>query len=553
MIRRLTINKYRKLKDIEITFSKEINVISGTNGTCKTSLLHIVSNSFQKMNKSCEWVKDSSCLTLINKINKSINPKIESLTKGDKTYNDPAIGHAGTLFSVDYYGMEGLEFRRHNSSSEDIYRYSVKPLYRTGSQDRLPYCPVIYLGLARLFAFGEFQDDSAVQELREGLPESYQTEIMQLYKELTGISISTLATQKMGDIKTRMDFGSNSPGIDSNTISAGEDNILIIITAIVSLKYYFESINSTRDVESILLIDEIDATLHPSLQFGLLDLLRKYSIDYKIQIIFTTHSLSLLEYALKRKDNVIYLIDNITNIIKMESPDIYKIKMFLHDITRDNIYLNKAIPVFTEDDEARLFINILFDYFQDKEPDFLKVRRNFHLVEVNIGSNNLIDIFNDSYLLNSTMRSICILDGDQDSDYTKYIITLPGGKSPEEMIMDYSRILFDNDDSFWVDETILDLNYGKVTYRNNILPDIEEITDKIKELKNDGKSTRGVRRSKNKEVFNKHKRFFELLFKHWVNNDEYSEQVERFYKDLNIMFKKVAEFHGINPNDWNIN
>lgn len=504
------------------------------------------------MNKSCNWVQDSSCLAIINKINDSINPKIESLTKGDKVYNDPAIGHAGTLFSVNYYGSGALEFRRHNSRFNDKCRYAVKPLYRSGTQDSLPYCPVIYLGLARLFAFGEFQDDSAVEKLKDRLPDSYQIEVAEIYKELTGISISTLSLQKMGNIKTRADFISDSLGIDSNTISAGEDNILIIITAMVSLKYYFESINSTREVESVLLIDEIDATLHTSLQFKLLDLLRKYSINYKIQVIFTTHSLSLLEYSLKSKDNVIYLIDNINTVLKMDCPDIYKIKMYLHGITRDNIYINKAIPIFTEDKEARLFLNILFDYFEEHKPAFSRVRRFFHLVDVNIGANNLINIFSDSYLLNSTMRSICILDGDQNSDYSKYIITLPGGESPEEMIMNYSIILFDNDDDFWIDETILDLNYGKITYRDNILPDIKGISDSIRELRDNGKSTHGVKRQKNKEVFNKHQLFFRLLFKHWVNNDEYSEAVEKFYKDLNVMFKKVAEFHAINSNDWKL-
>lgn len=94
-------------------------------------------------------------------------------------------------------------------------------------------------------------------------------------------------------------------------VSAGEDNLFIIISALVSMRYYYDSITSNNDVESVLLIDEFDATLHPSLQFKLLDIFREYSACYKIQIVFTTHSLSTIEYALKKKDNVIYLIDNV--------------------------------------------------------------------------------------------------------------------------------------------------------------------------------------------------------------------------------------------------
>lgn len=408
------------------------------------------------------------------------------------------------------------------------------------------------MGLSRLFPFGEYQNDGAIEKLKKSLPEHYWCDISLIYKNLTGISVSSMESQKMGEIKIRADFTSDIKGIDSNTISAGEDNLFIIITALISLKYYYDNIQSQNTVESILLIDEIDATLHPSLQLKLIELFRHYSEKYKIQIIFTTHSLSVLEYTLSNKDNVLYLIDNVTSVIKMLSPDIYKIKMFLHDRTRDEIYLSKAIPIFTEDNEARVFLNIILDYFEEKYTNFTGIRRYFHLVNANIGSDNLKNIFGDSYLLKSTMKSICILDGDQRTDFNNYIITLPGGDSPEKLIMAYSIMLYDNDDPFWTDEVILDLNYGKIHFRDNIRLDINNIKNKLENLRSNGKSTHGVERQENKEIFLKHQRFFELLFKHWVHNDENSDSMYKFYKNLNIMFKKVAEFHGINPQLWNL-
>ncbi len=549
MIRKIGVTKYRKLQNLDFEFTKGINVISGTNGTCKTSLLHMVSNSFQAVTKKCTWVLNSSCLDVIKQINSITNPKIESLTKGDKTYNDPANGAKGTLFSVDYYGHESLEFRRHNSKLNN--RYAVKPWYRPGTTEKLPFCPVIYLGLARLYPFGEFLDDDAVERLKKNLPTEYQNEITTIYGTLTGINISSVSPQKMGDIKTRADFESDVVGIDSNTISAGEDNLFILVSALVSLKYYFENITSNNDVESVLLIDEYDATLHPSLQFRLLDIFRKYSTNYKIQIVFTTHSLSTVEYALKKGDNVIYLIDNITTATKMDAPDIYKIKMFLYNVTRDDIYLSKSIPVFSEDREARVFLNILFDYFEEHYPDFASVRRFFHFVDTNIGATNLKTIFDDSYLLKATMKCICILDGDQQRDLSKYTITLPGGNSPEKVIMEYALLLYDNDSDFWTAPAILELNYGKVYFRDNIKPDIDYIPVRLQELRDAGQSIHGVERELRKSAFSKHQRFFELLFKHWVHDTENSNTIQLFYKDLNIMYKKVAEFYGINPQLWN--
>ena len=62
MIKKLVINKYRKLKSIELDFHKDINLISGANGTCKTSVLYLISNSFMAVNKKEPWVNDTKCL-----------------------------------------------------------------------------------------------------------------------------------------------------------------------------------------------------------------------------------------------------------------------------------------------------------------------------------------------------------------------------------------------------------------------------------------------------------------------------------------------------------
>lgn len=550
MIKKISVIKYRKLQNLEFSFEKGINVISGTNGTCKTSLLHMVSNSFQAVTQKCNWVSDKSCLEVIKQVNSLINPKIESLTKGDKVHNDPANGVRGTIFSVDYYGHTPLEFRKHNSKLNN--RYAVKPWYRPGTTEKLPFCPVIYLGLARLYPFGEYLNDEAVQKIKKNLPGEYQQLIATIYSNLSGINVSSVSSQKMGDIKTRADFESDKEGIDSNTISAGEDNLFIIICALVSLRYYFEKITSNNDVESVLLIDEFDATLHPSLQERLLKVFRQYAAEYKIQVIFTTHSLSTVEAAFKSKDNVIYLIDNVTNAIIMDSPDIYKIKRHLSGITGDDIYLNKSIPIFTEDAEARLFMQVLFDFFEERNPDFANVRRFFHPVDANISCTNLRSIFSDSYLLQTTMKCACVLDGDQGEDINKYIITLPGGASPEKVLMSYAQLLFDNDSTFWTSPLILELNYGKAHFRDEVKPDIDNIATRLQELRDAGKSTHGEERQLRKDVFNKHQRFFEFLLKHWVRDEENSDSVRKFYRNLNIIFKKVAEFHGINPQLWTI-
>lgn len=554
MINNIHIKQYRKLKNINIDFNNAITVISGTNGTCKSSLLYLVSNAFQEVKATAPWLKDENVLKNIRSINSGINPKIESLTKGDEKYNDPAKGEKGTLFTCYYENGDSLEFRRHNTrkrkdgSTEN--RFALKPQYKNGEEEKLPQCMVIYLGLARLYAYGEYNQE--ISKIRQNMPDEYFALIRDIYKSFTGIVIENEEMEAMRGIKRRTKFSTNVEGIDSNTISAGEDNLLIIITALVSLRYYYENICQLDGTNSILLIDEMDATLHPAYQYKLMDLFNQYATNYHVKFIFTSHSLSLLEYAFEKKNKVIYLLDNITDVKEMEDADIYKIKMYLRNKTKDDIYMNRSIPLFAEDNEARVFITCLFDYF-DREygVDFQKVRSLFHFVDANISGDALRNIFKDNQLTRSTMRSICVLDGDKrnNAELQYYMTALPGVDSPEKMMFDYAIELFDNDSEFWKEQTILDLGYTRINFRDNIKPDIDAIDEKVRKLKAEGKSTKGVVRQENKDVFNKYSRFFELIMRKWIF--DHPTEVKQFYKDLHTLFCKVAVFHDISTTDWN--
>lgn len=548
MVSRIEITQYRKLKDLTLTFSKKLNAISGTNGTCKTSLLHLIGNALQAPTAKSNWINEKKCLPIIKAVNGVTNPKVESLTRGDQAYNDPAHGLKGPLFTVDYFNATSLDFRRHNSSQ--MTRYALKPKYQSGTKDTLPCCPVIYLGLSRLVPFGEFQNDEAVHSIQKKLPQQYRDDIARLYKSFTNYDITFNATTQMGDIKVRSEFSSNLEGIDSNTISAGEDNLSIILTALISLKYYYESIESKRDVESVLLIDELDATLHPAYQIKLLNLFRKMADNYKIQFVFTTHSLSLIEEMLNRKDNVIYLLDNLSSVVKMDDPDIFKIKMHLQSITQEDIYADKVIPLFSEDNEARFFLKALFDFYMNESADFRNAYRFFHIVQTNIGAENLTGIFSDSKLLRTTMGSICILDGDHSSNISNCIIALPGKSAPEQLLLDYTEQLLCDDDPFWIERTIIDRGYSKMYYIDRIRTRVIEFETGLDKLKEDQKSTKGKRREFNKKLFSENENFFKMVLKHWIHNPVNKPEIDRFYNDLHTLFKKTAPYNEINPKEW---
>ncbi|WP_259699976.1 AAA family ATPase [Geotoga petraea] len=554
MIKNIYFEHYRKFKNISFEFDKNINVISGTNGTCKSSLLHIISNSFKAIQKGREnnWTKDEESIDVIKNINKLINPKIESLTRGDDKYNNPALNKKGTLFKCHYFDDTKLSFRRHNSTKGNKNRFSIKPVYKKGASESLPMLPIIYLGLFRLFSYGEFNYENQIKKINKGLPNKYKDELINIYYSFTGQKIELYDSKEMGDIKKRADFDTDIEGIDSNTISAGEDNLFIILTSLISLKYYYESIESFREIESILLIDELDASLHPEYQIKLLNLFRNFSKDYKIQFFFTTHSITLLEYALKKKDKVFYFLDNVDSITYNEDIDIYKVKMYLKNKLKKDEFLKNFIPILSEDDEARVWIDMLFNYYKDEyNKDLYSF---FHLVKADLSGDSLKNIFNDDKLLRTSFQIIGILDGDKDLNdisLDRKIISLPGKNSPEKILFDYAKTIISNDNDFFKNNILENEGYTKNHFLKNILVDIEKKEKKIKDVKNDeNKSSKGLERKENKKIFNKYELFWKYVIKHWIDNPINRKDIDKFFHDLNILFKKVSDYHDINSKDW---
>ncbi|HBN0521470.1 TPA: AAA family ATPase, partial [Escherichia coli] len=553
MIKEISFKKFKKLIDIDFSFNEDINIISGTNGTCKTTLLHLISNGFQMPPSRSQNYSNSNCVRVIKSINKIANPKMEAIVRESKNYTDPAEGTKGVLFSINYLDHSTLDFRKHNSKNPDeAQRYAIKPVYPRGKEKQsLPAKPVLYLGLSRLFPIGETKDD-ALTKIPLNLPEEYVGYISKIYNELLGINIINIESNNIGDFKAGPLFDTDNPAIDSNTISSGEDNIFIIIKALVSLRYYFESlIQSTDQKESILLIDEFDATLHPSLQIRLLDKIYQYAKDYKIQVFFTTHSLTLLEYAFHKKYHVVYLINNITKALLLDNPDILKITMYLKTQTKDEIYTRNKIPVFTEDEEARFLFNEILGYWISKYPNFAIVSNSFHLIDCFIGADNLKTIFNDSHLKETSLKSICILDGDHSPEDQRGIISLPGEKAPEQLIFEHCEHLYNTDDSsFWENQDIINNGFSKELYLLKIRPQLQSIETEIQKRKDNHESTSGLRRKLNKKIFNQHIEFFRMITRNWLDKPENQKSLQYFYNGLRSLFYRVTPTNGIDRKIW---
>lgn len=171
--------------------------------------------------------------------------------------------------------------------------------------------------------------------------------------------------------------------------SSGQDNLGKILLAILSFKRLKEKFPTLYEY-GILVIDEIDTTLYPASQIKLIEALRKFSSDYNIQIIFTTHSLTILEKVceiqndvkLRNQVKVVFLQKIDKEILVNDTATIDFIKNKLNvSLSSHKIKANK-IPLFTEDKEAEIFLkNIL----KSK-----KISLNF--IQCTLGCNNYIEL-----------------------------------------------------------------------------------------------------------------------------------------------------------------
>lgn len=560
MITSIDFIKFRKLQNLTIEFNNGINAISGTNGTCKSSILYLISNAFQapkqKQNPEYKIIKD---------LNDSLNPKIETITKGDKKYNDPAKDIPGRILQIHYQKFS-LNFRRINQEKGlPESRFRVGPTYATGKKESLPHMPVVYLGISRLMPFGELPNE---QEITTGPLRFIPTileEFNAKYHEFTGIKVAKndLKHQKIKGVKQRDDFSSELDGVDSNTISAGEDNIRIILKALYSLKQYYQSRFSSstlkpNQVESVLVIDEFDATLHPSLQVKLIDLIEDFSAKYKIQVFFSTHSMYLLNHLLAKKCKITYLINQSDHVMIMDAPNMMLIEAHLREEVTPKLYTERYIPILTEDAEARLFLRVIFDYFREYKTSFKNIRSYFHLVEANIGSEVLQNLFTDKIMSRTTMNAICILDGDQSPDNSdelslfiqKNMICLPGNANPEQVIYNYLEQSIDNND-FWKQHVLTGKAFTKYYYITNLQPKIHEINDLIEKRDQKQCVEPGQIRKKQKALFREYQEIIEVVFNLWVSDKNNYSQLEAFYNQLYSVFKRVSNYNGIDSNFWN--
>ncbi|MCF6238433.1 MAG: AAA family ATPase [Candidatus Marinimicrobia bacterium] len=113
-----------------------------------------------------------------------------------------------------------------------------------------------------------------------------------------------------GAYQLRLVDQQNGEKVTIGDLSSGEKNLL----ALIALRYQSQAHNGIKALPKVLLLDEIDAHLHPSFTDIVLQTLKTYFVDQGISVILATHSPSTVAlgetngaeiYELKRSDKTL--------------------------------------------------------------------------------------------------------------------------------------------------------------------------------------------------------------------------------------------------------
>lgn len=458
---KLCLGDFRLFNRAEVLIGKRVTAIAGNNGTGKSTVLGILANSSQITNKK----------TLLGK---SYKGEFSELFSADKNH-DPSgqkvymwYEENGTQLQASFrtawqkYKSRTTE-EEQNQSTE---RFRVIPKRKrpdgTETESKIP-SPVIYLGLSRLYPVGETVDGLTAKS-RKWADADDESWFNKNYSKILSIHepIKSLSSLSISGITSKSGTGVETDTYGPTANSSGQDNLGQILLSILSLRKLKKEMGSEWD-GGLLLIDEVDASLHPAAQLRLLKLLEDESKANDFQVVFTTHSTVLLkEMSRKNQYNPTDSPGNIEvsyfscangSLEVIRNPSWSTIENGL--LVSNPALRSKLVGVFSEDDEARWLMKGILN---ELCPDILNC---CDFLGVTIGCDQIISLYTGDFCY--FRDRVVVFDGDVEIEKVEKripaalrksggnIVVLPGGVRPENVIWDYLSQEPTDENQLWKD------------------------------------------------------------------------------------------------------
>lgn len=521
MYKQLQINEFRQFRDVNLVLGKYLTVLAGRNATGKSTILGILANSGE--------IKKKDGFTYLNG---QFRAEFNEIFHGSKKYDKAGSNRFRIDVVDDSDETKLIDQRFFRTAWQKKDRFRVIPLGKTNegkkTESKMPI-PVLYLGLSRLFPIGEANEDNITTKNIKFLEDEHRTWFVDNYKNILSLNgdISVISNYSIGETEKKKGVGIETEKYDCLTNSSGQDNLGQILMAILSFKKLRKEKPNIKG--GLLIIDEIDATLHPSAQERLIDLLINESRKNNFQTVVTTHSSDLLKHICAKtihnrneiNNNIeLYYFTNANRELEIKRNINYS--LIESDLLVQSVIQNlNKVKIYSEDKENRWFVkNLIRDYIA-----------YVNLLDVCIGCQQLLSLYSAD--VGYFGNSILIFDGDvKESQYTlsqkklrdtlNNIIKLPGDKRPEEVIYDYI-IGLAPDHPFWEKSSQFSLTWQ---YFNDNGPNSPKYS--------------GAERERYKKWFKEHVDLFDSLnlYGFWENDNK--EEVEKFRENFIKSYNSIA-------------
>lgn len=467
-LKEVSINDFRNLTDLRFKLGSKITVLSGHNGVGKSSLLSLIASTTgtnkKRLDKKPFQPEFDDYFTINSNEPLKKYRLICEYETADGFIFAKRIGFRNDADSNR--GVRALPRTSPRINSNDTVVSAVEEVRsKLGITDsaRVPI-PTIYLSLSRLYPTGETEVESTVMRntntiIQKGFHKKYTEWYNEILpNSIIGYEYVESMTKKVNS-RTRIFVPPTNASAE--TQSVGQDNIGYIVNALVD----FYSLSLSDDYEGgVLCIDEVDASLHPSAQVNLFNLLNRLSNELNLQIFLTSHSLTILKeiISLKEKHASQYQLVYFKGV---STPSIMKFnsyRLLKADLFQELTFKKPETKVYCEDEMTKAVFELLVDAAEFLDLDFKLPP--YKIIPIFLGAEQLrklprIDTHfsrvaivldgdansKDKIKIEEYMKDSTIVESLTPNNLDKNFVSLPGFLSPEGYLYSIIYELVEND------------------------------------------------------------------------------------------------------------
>ena len=358
---------FRKLKNLTVQFAERLTLIAGHNGIGKSTILALTTNNFGwPRNAAFKSYFDDEFYCNIEQMMHIDVSEVDAAQEAKAPpprvtckVNSVTVIKECSLTRRSKYQRARVVPRTEGKKPIDADGLIIRP------DAKIPL-PTIHLGIKRILPAGEVPEEDVSSKADDSMHEDDSKLIAEF---INAVVIGGSATQR--GITSQSIKGarkvSKQPGYkhDPRAISLGQDSLGSIATALASFNRIMREMKDDYP-GGLLIIDELDAGLHPHAIGHLATALKSTAKKLNIQIIATTHSPRLIEAIHPDGDGNAHAPDTVVYLHDTRHPRLapdQSLHAILADMNLRPLQERPAekprIPIYFEDDEAAQFFGAL--------------------------------------------------------------------------------------------------------------------------------------------------------------------------------------------------